>query len=139
MVLVFLQAERHSPRHYSEYLEPILVANGLSTDIIERPNLADAGENQLRSAILGAYRGYRQGHSLFAGFPSDATWRRLAVSIEEIGTFRYARCKPWTDLSEGSLIVRDGAANLSRIETSTNKEILELADEIRAAIFLTRK
>jgi hypothetical protein len=132
MVLAFLQAERHSPRHYSLYLEPILVANALPTDLIERPILGDSTENQLRAAILGAYRGYRQDHSLFAGFPRDAIWRRVAVSIEEIGGFRYARCVPWTDLSEGTLLVRDGAANLSRIETSANREILELADEIRA-------
>jgi hypothetical protein len=132
MVLAFLRAELDSPRHFTQYLEPILSANGLSTAIMEDADLADQAENRIRAAILGAYRGFRQGHSLFAGFPSDARWRLVALTLAEINDLRYARCNPWIDLSNGSLSVRDGAENIETVSTSVNTDILELAREIEA-------
>jgi len=131
MVLAFLKAERASPRHFGQYLERVLRDNRLPLSLVDEADVNDARENQIRAA----YRGFRRGQLLFAGFPDNVTWRRLALSIPEIGELRYARCSPWGELSKDSLLVRDGAANLDEISTDTSKEILKLAGLIKAGSF----
>jgi hypothetical protein len=48
-------------------------------------------QNKARFWILEQYRGYRQGRLLFSGFPSDVTWRRVALEPNEFDRLRYAK------------------------------------------------
>ena len=49
-------------------------------------------QNKARFWILEQYRGYRKGRLLFSGFPSDITWRRVALDEpNELDRLRYAK------------------------------------------------
>jgi hypothetical protein len=61
--------------------------------------------------VLRALRGYPVS-ALFTGFPSDPSWKLVAVPVRELGEFLYLREYGWVALSGGTRLVRDGAANV---------------------------
>ena len=78
MVLSFLRAEISSSR-FDDFVVNRLTALGLDRRIVDGPNLLDANENRSRKKLLDSYRGYERRVLLFQGFPTDATWRRVAL------------------------------------------------------------
>ncbi len=78
-------------------------------------------------------RGFGVGTYLFQGFPSDAEWRRVALTRDDVGGLLYANYPTWVTLSGGSRLVRDGAANVESIDTGdgTNANIFGVERELR--------
>src|SRR5881394_2166044 len=116
MVLAFLRAEIESAR-FGHYYNDAIAANRLDPDeLINRGDIADARQQALRAALLGAIRGYAKDARLFPGFPTDATWIRVELEADDAHLLRYADYPDWVDFSNGTRLVLDGAA---RIATAT--------------------
>jgi len=104
MVRAWVEAERESPRHRDSWQQMGLGAVPLS-----------AGA---RRAALGVMRGFPD-RFVFTGLPLPMEWSLVRVTIEELGGFRYLNYTPtFVALSKGTRLVRDGAANLERIEVA---------------------
>jgi hypothetical protein len=108
MIEAFVMAELESSRHGQPY--PQLVLGDLSR--YEGPTpLASA----LRRVALFLFRGFGQNAYLFAGFPTDVTWKLVAVPVGELQDWLYAHEPTWLALSKDSRLVRDGAANVGNV------------------------
>jgi hypothetical protein len=75
---------------------------------------------------LAEFRGYGKNTALFTGFPTDATWLRVAYTVGEVSEMRYANYATWVALSAGTRLVRDGAENvlLVQVEENANHNII---------------
>lgn len=123
MVLAFLRAEIDSDR-FGDRVRSCLTDLGL----LHESDLGDEEANRKRREALGCYRGYGRNAHLFEGFPSDVKWKLVSVTVEELGTFRYARVPPWTTKSNEPLLVRDGARD-SGIEPEAREKATAVAIE----------
>jgi hypothetical protein len=110
MVLAFLRAEVDSPR-YREFF----VALGLDRRLVEQPVLTDPGQNKARADALAAHRGNYVG-----ALPLDTTWQRWALTLAELGDALYAKYVTWQRLSGGTRRIRDGAANVDKLQCYEN-------------------
>jgi hypothetical protein len=146
VVAAFLRAELNSPRYRSTVLL-LLDKAGAPARILENPDLADAGENDLRGRILGAYRGWPD-RLLFLRFPRAARWRRAVLAQADLSRVMYVNDDPrlpgretwdkvcWFDLAGGTRFVKDGAANVNRGRPAPGYEpvfrnIVATADALR--------
>jgi hypothetical protein len=126
MVLEFLRAEVDSSS-FSGSPRAILG----SRQPIDAPDLGNEAENALRRTALGAYRGYGHDALLFAGFPTDVTWQSVALTQSELGEMRYLNYMTWVELSGGSRLVKDGAANVELVPVAdVDKIILPIERDI---------
>ena len=66
---------------------------------------------------------------MFEGFPSDISWRRVLLDLNEIGQLRYVGIQAFTDLSKGTRLVAQGAGNYK-----ANPETAKKVDIIREKI-----
>lgn len=106
MIRAWVEAERESPRHRDEWAQMGLGAVPLS---------AAAGRT-----ALGTMRGFPDRY-IFEGLPLPMQWSLAAVTVEELGRFRYLNYPPtFVALSEGTRLVRDGAANVERVQVAEN-------------------
>jgi hypothetical protein len=111
MIEAFVLAELDSTRHGQPY--PQLA--GLSGDL-SRYRGSTPLASALRRTALYLFRGYGQNEYLFAGFPTDAQWKLVAVPVGELEGWLYAHEDTWLTLSEESRLVRDGAANVGKVD-----------------------
>lgn len=129
MVLAFLAAEIDSPS-YEPYIKPLLQRLGQTrSKLIDNGDVTNATDNQVRTELLKAYRGYSADAYLFNGFPSDVRWRRVEIQLNELGRLKYGNFKDWVKLSEGSRMVVDGARNIGRIQTEE-----DIKDKVEAVV-----
>src|SRR5215210_1765685 len=70
----------------------------------------------LRREALAQIRGYGRNAYLFRGFPSDVTWKLVAVPVGELADWVYAHEPLWLALSANSRLVRDGAATVDKVQ-----------------------
>lgn len=96
MILEFLSAE--SPRD----------------DRVRFGRLSDERGNSERRDMLGALHGFGRNDALFEGFPDVIQWHRYELSSRELGASKYIRQRKWIDLSRGTRLVAEGAANVDR-------------------------
>lgn len=79
MIATFLRGELGSSR-FRVSLEEALAKLGLTTKVVECPNLDDDPENEARRELLVTYRGWGQEESLFGGLPVDSIeWSGLSL------------------------------------------------------------
>lgn len=132
VVLAFLKAEIDSPRFGSNY-KTILLNSGLSRrEIIDHPDLRNKEQNHIRRELLKAVRGYKANNYLFAGFPSDISWRKVQIKPDEFDLLRYAKCQPWIRLSGDTRLVTHGAKNVDCIIVEgANQNIKQIADDFK--------
>jgi hypothetical protein len=117
MVLAFLRAEANSTRWGNAF------AN-LDRRLIDEPDLRDAAQNAARADALAAHRGditTRTG--FFSGLPLDTKWQRWALTLVELGDISYANYVTWIKLSGGTRRIRDGAANVQRLQVYEDHDI----------------
>jgi len=76
---------------------------------------------------LSAFRGYAN-KLLFKGFPADLRWVRVVYAVGDLGGMKYGNHTNWVNLSNGSRLVRDGAANIEPIQVAggINQSMTEL-------------
>ena len=112
MILAFVRAEASSPT----FRDAALRGLGGDEGPVERGRLDVPADNEARREALSRYRGYGQDALLFPGFPTaDVEWFRVALTREDIAGLLYARWESWIELSAGSRLVRDGAANVGKV------------------------
>ena len=127
-VLAFLQAEIESER--GPYIGHAIEALRYDRSrLIDKPDLSDVHANSARAVILGAYRGFGRNEFLFQGFPSDTSWRRVLLDLNDIGQLRYVGIQALIDLSKGTQLVAQGAGNYK-----ANPETAKKVDIIREKI-----
>jgi hypothetical protein len=134
MVALFLRTELTSTR-FRPSVREVLTAERADERVVVEPRLDDAGDNALRRRLLGATRGYGRDEGLFAGFPADARWERVALSRSDLGRIRYIDYDYWVELSGGSRVAADGAANARAGAAPfgvSSDGFLELADALAA-------
>lgn len=129
MVLAFVRAEAFSARFGATFRR----AMGGKQAVYD-PDLSDQAANAIRTQALAAVRGYRQDAYLFRGWPHNVNWKLMAVTVEELGRFLYANHPTWTTLTQGSRLVRDGAANVETVPTHEDAKpnILAVERDVRS-------
>jgi hypothetical protein len=111
MIATFLRAELESDR-WNGPIADALNAHGADARVVTRAVLTSAEENALRRRILDETRGYGRREGLFAGFPGDVRWDRVALTREELAAVRYIDYDYWVELSGGSRLARDAAERI---------------------------
>ena len=127
-ILAFLQAEIEA-EHGSRIRHAIEVLRGDRSALIDKPDLGDTHANAVRAAILGEYRGFGRNEALFDGFPSDTSWRRVLLDVNDIGQLKYVGTKEFFILSNGTQLVGEGARNY-RANPATAKKVDIIRDKI---------
>ena len=135
VILSWLQAEIESPP-FQNYLigdppKPTHLARGLV--LARNPDLQNAEQNAERRRIIESAHGFGRGALIFAGLADDITWRRVRVSVSEVGDMLYSnRSAAWMTLAPATRKVAEGAANSARVFAGddTNMHILALASTI---------
>lgn len=125
MVLAFLQAELTSSR-YSKCIQPNLDHNGLSRDLIDHPDLENETDNNIRRALLQAYRGFGANAYLFKGFPADVEWRFVEIEPKDHHLLLFAKEENWMKVGEGTRSVVRAKGRIDQFE------LPETAERIRA-------
>jgi hypothetical protein len=136
MVALFLRTEIQSERFRDEILA-LLARDGKDTDIVLKPDCADAEENAYRIQLLGDFRGYRQQRELFETFPDVVEWYRVTISKEELARVRYIDYSYWNELSAGSRLPEDAAKTIrAGIEVFgvPNDGVLRTAQAVRDGV-----
>jgi hypothetical protein len=105
MVLAWAEAERESPRYRDAWIQMGLGAVPLSAGVCR--------------AVLEQLRGFPD-RMIFDGLPRPMEWSLVKVTIEELGDFRYLNYPTFAALSEGSRLIRDGAANVEHVQVGEN-------------------
>jgi hypothetical protein len=104
MIRAWVEAERESPRYRDQWVQMGLGAVPLSVAACR--------------TALKALRGFPDRY-IFEGLPLPMQWSLAAVTLEELGRFRYLNYPPsFVALSEGTRLVRDGAANVERVQVA---------------------
>lgn len=133
MIAAFLYAELHSPRFCKE-IEMYLQQYDVDQHIIQSPDLHNEQENAYRRVVLGAYRGYGQGHEYFQGFPDEVRWERVGLTRQELEQVKYIEYDYWVELSGGSRLAVDGARRaLAGIDVFglSSKYFVDIAETLR--------
>jgi hypothetical protein len=136
MVAVFLSGELDSD-HFGPSIRQALRHIGSSAPVVTSPDLANPVENALRRRVLDEHRGYLRREGLFAGFPGDVRWDRVALTPDEIAAVRYIDWSYWLELSGGTRRPSDAAARIRAGVTAygvPNDGFLELAEELRRGV-----
>jgi hypothetical protein len=128
VVLAFLKAEIDSARFGSAYAT-ILANAGLDRRLIDHPDRSSPQANSIRRELLRLVRGFGSSQFLFTGFPTDVTWRRIAMEPTDLSKLKYANCPPWTELSKHTRFVTEGAKSIA-----TSNAFEEAAVNIRAVV-----
>jgi hypothetical protein len=100
MLMAWVAGEMNSPRYRADY-DQLLDRSAALTPAICR-------------AALGRMRGYPD-RFIFGGLPLRMEWSRIKVTVEELACFRYLNYETFRDLSGGTRLVRDGAANVETV------------------------
>jgi hypothetical protein len=132
MVAAFPKAEILSPR-YSSIILRNLAFYRLPENLINCPDLDSPIENHYRRELL-KYRGYRTNSLLFAGFPKDVVWRSVKIEPKDHELLHCTNDRSadsWVRVSDDTRSIRRIAANLTRMERSTNRAQNETARRIR--------
>lgn len=134
MIAAFVKAEFDSARFQAAYRQETGHLNVAQGDLIDQPDTANREANDRRRRLLRAVRGYNAGRYLFQGWPTDVQWWRARVALDELARFKYAQYQTWVDLSKGSRLVRDGAANVDTVLVgeNANANIKAVAAAVRA-------
>ena len=130
MVLAFLRAEIDSER-YKGYFPQDGSQGELARRLVDRPNLKDPIENDMRRGML-RYRGFGWGGALFLGLPADVSWHRVALTLDEVARARYANYPTWKELSGETRVIGDGARNIGKLSPSEDptEHVLGIAAEL---------
>jgi len=138
MVLAFLRAEVDSSRFgapYQSCFAQLKQKLGLDRELLlGAADLRSVQHNSVRKNILRTARGYGDGQLLFRNFPSDVTWRRIALETTDLGKLKYGNWPPWPAFSGWTRWVVDGAANIHSVDLGnrTNDLILAIASDVKA-------
>ena len=136
MVAAFLRAEIEGSRYESQVTTRMRQL-GVTQTMVEEPDLASDAENELRSRLLTAYRGWRVDRLLFEGWPNGLVWSRAALEPADAPHIWYANAPEWTELSRGTWRAAEGARRVAARDPSLigwRPETLEAIKGICAAI-----
>src|SRR5262249_50238761 len=111
MVAHFLRTELHSER-FGAAIRSLLEQKGLTSKLLEQPDLYNASENHRRAELLGDWRGYRRDADVFKDFPNAVLWWRAFLSVADLERVKYLNDAYWIAFSGGSRLVRDAAARI---------------------------
>jgi hypothetical protein len=116
MVASFLLGELSSER-FSVAIRDQLTANGEPEELLTQPDLSDDRENEARSRVLGATRGYGEDRELFEFFPTHTRWVTALLAPGELKRVRYVEYSYWNELTGGSRLPADAATRIkARVE-----------------------
>ena len=132
VILAWLQAVIESP-DFQAYIvgnppDPSRLSTALKA--ARSPDLRDAAQNQMRRQIITSVYGFGHGTGTFAGLSNDLKWRRVRLTVDEVGEMLYARHDgAWQLLSPATRKVAEGATNAGHVFTgdATNMVVLSLA------------
>lgn len=113
VVATFLRAEVESER-FGAAIRAALERDGVSADVVTRPDLSDAGQNAYRRELLGEVRGWGRDESMFRNFPHDVAWSRAELTRDEVASILYIDWDWWLSVTGGSRRPADAAATLRR-------------------------
>jgi len=107
---------------------------GVADAVVTLPDISNDHDNELRAAVLGAYRGYRQNREMFEGVPHNLTWYEAELTHGDIANLRYVDYSYWSELTDQSRLVKDAVANIQKgkiVFDVPHDRFLSVAEEIR--------
>ena len=133
MVLAFLKAEIDSARFGPDCRKALSKYGQTRKKLIDKPDLNNTLDNEVRAAVLEDTRGYSANVALFRGFPENVTWRHVGLLPTEYGLLKYAKYNAWCNLSGGSRLVVVGAKNIETVQVGEdiNAHVQAIAERIR--------
>lgn len=133
MVSEFLKAEIESPR-FKKYILPYLEKRQINPSIIEKPNLSNQEENEIRKAVLGSYRGYKKDTRLFHWFPENIRWELISLNKQDIQKLTCIDYDYWVKLSGGTRLFSEITKNIAlgiEINGQGNKLFWNVAEKYK--------
>lgn len=140
MVAVFLKTEINSDR-YSEVILALLRRVGADRKLVDKPDTCNQAENDFRIQLLGDFRGYKQNRDIFASFPADVAWHRVAINKQELARVKYIDYSYWTEISSGSRLPVRAAKNIHagvKVFDQSTQGFLAAARALKDAAVLPR-
>jgi hypothetical protein len=136
VIACYLRAELASDRHGPPLREAMARA-GVGTRVVTVPDIADAGANTARRALLTATREYDTRRGLFEDFPCDVTWSRVGLKPRQMLAVRYIDYDYWVELSKGTRLPTDAADTIRSGRTifgEPNQGFLDAAATLRQGV-----
>jgi hypothetical protein len=130
VILAWLQAEIESPDFQAYVIgNPPNPANlSLALKAARSPDLRDQTQNDLRRQIITEVYGFGRGVGSFEGLGLDLRWRRVQLTVPEVGEMLYARRDgAWRLLSPATRKVAEGATNVGHVFTGDNSNMVVLS------------
>ncbi len=113
VVAAYLRAELESER-FAAPIRAALERDGVSPEVVERPDVGDARRNAYRRELLGEVRGWGRNERMFENWPDDFAWFRAALTRDEVASVLYIDWDWWLTVTGGSRRPADAAATLRR-------------------------
>jgi hypothetical protein len=120
MIAAFVQAEFDSARFQAPYRQGLQLLGVGRGGLIDHPDLGNQIANARRRSLLRAVRGYGTGQYLFKDWPANVEWWRVRTALDELKTYKFAHYQTWVDLTKGTRLVQDGAANVDVVPVAEN-------------------
>lgn len=132
VILAWLQAETKSPR-FGNNVRADAATLAAIRGAAQYPDLTDPAQNDLRRQVIAGTRGFGRGTLLFTGLVHDIAWRRVQVSIAEVGAMLYANHPTWRALAPRTLTVGEGTTNVGVVPVpdDPSPHIQAIARDIR--------
>jgi len=131
VIAEFLKAELNSNRFRDRVLSTL---DGLDIGIINKPDLSDATENQIRKKVLGEFRGYGLNKGLFENFPVDIVWYKASFEKNELYNVMYIDYSYWNELSNNTRLPINARLNIHndiRVFETSNQGFFDISLAIK--------
>jgi hypothetical protein len=113
VVADILQAEFHSTR-WGPFVAMGLELQLADPSIVTQPDVTDPEENECRSRVYAAYRGWPKNPPLYDGFPGDEIeWRHATLEPRDGPRLHYLDTVEWAAISQGTARAEVAAASIS--------------------------
>jgi len=113
VIAEFLRGEWQSTR-FAGKLKKIVSKLDLAPTLIQRPNVADAGENKWRRLVMAQFRGWGVGKELFEHFPKNVVWHEVELTKKDVSDLYTIDYSYWNEMSGDSRRVSDVAEAVRR-------------------------
>lgn len=134
MIAAFLKAEIDSYLYSGTCIRSELANRHLLEDVIRVPDLDSNEDNNHRSAILLACRGWRsksEPYFLFREWPYTLTWEFVTFTRADLSHMYFGNETEWSKLTQQSLLVTDAAEHIVIGDYDSSSSLVEAINVIK--------
>jgi hypothetical protein len=136
MTYMFIMQQMGSFR-FADEMQKIMDKLGVDRKIIDTPNFKDQNENDLRLKLRQSFGGSADDGHLFDDFPKNITWKRAVLTKDDLLRVKYIDYDYWIELSNGTRLVKDGAASINKgveIFNQSNRKFWDALEALKKGV-----